>query len=58
MNLEYVRGVELYDMIKEEREEIKPIIDEFLDNLNIGLSNYINIFEPEAIAIRRKFCTF
>lgn len=58
MNLEHVRGIELYDMIKTGKTEIQPIVEEFLDNLNIGLSNYINIFEPEAIAIRRKFCAF
>lgn len=58
MNLEHVRGIELYDMIKKEEAEIQPIVEEFLENLNIGLSNYINIFEPEAIAIRRKLCAF
>lgn len=58
LNLDKVGGIELYDMIKEGKAEIQAILNEFLDNLNIGLSNYINIFEPEAIAIRRKFRVF
>lgn len=58
MNLEHVTGIELYDMIKTEETEIQPIVEEFLGNLNVGLSNYINIFEPEAIAIGRKLCAF
>lgn len=58
MNLDKVRGIELYDMIKAGKMEIQPILDEFIENLNIGLSNYINIFEPEAIAIGRKLCIF
>lgn len=56
-NLDRIRGVEMYEVIKTETGEIQEIVDEFLDNLNIGLSNYINIFEPEAIAIRRKLCS-
>ena len=58
MNLDKVRGIELYDMIKAGKMEIQLILDEFIENLNIGLSNYINIFEPEAIAIGRKLCIF
>ena len=34
---------------------MKQIIDEYVENLAIGLSNLINIFEPEAIGIGGSF---
>lgn len=33
-------------------------MDEFLENLCIGLSNLVNIFEPEAIGIGGSFVYF
>ena len=39
-------------------KEIKIVIDEFIDNLSIGISNLINIFEPEAIGIGGSFVYF
>ncbi len=36
---------------------MKDIIEEFISDLNIGLSNIINIFEPEAICIGGRLCT-
>jgi len=35
---------------------VEDIIGEFISDLNIGLSNMINIFEPEAICIGGRFC--
>lgn len=57
-NQEKITGKELYDIIKNATKEEKEIIDEFLQNLNIGLSNLINIFEPEAICIGGSFAYY
>ncbi|MCI8620407.1 MAG: ROK family protein [Clostridia bacterium] len=43
-------GKEIYQIIKDDRE-LEEILEEFIQDLNIGLSNIINIFEPEAICI-------
>lgn len=37
--------------------DIEDIVEQFIFDLNIGLSNIINIFEPEAICIGGRFCT-
>ena len=57
---EKTRGQELLDMIRknEENEKIKPIIEEYIEYLSIGISNLINIFEPEAIGIGGSFVYF
>lgn len=55
MNLETITGNMLYELIKTNTEEFDDIIDEYIQNLNIGFSNYINIFEPEAICIGGSF---
>ena len=66
---ETTRGQELLDIIRksedntkeqenEKNKEIKIVIDEFIDNLSIGISNLINIFEPEAIGIGGSFVYF
>lgn len=57
---ETTRGQELLDMIRKngEDEKIKTIVDEYIDYLSIGLSNLINIFEPEAVGIGGSFVYF
>lgn len=40
---------------KEKIEEMNVIIDEYIEYLSIGLSNLINIFEPDAICIGGSF---
>ena len=57
---ENTRGQELLDMIRKngEDEKIKAIVDEYIEYLSIGLSNLINIFEPEAIGIGGSFVYF
>ena len=57
---ETTRGQELLDMIRKngEDERIKNIIDEYIEDLSIGVSNLINIFEPEAIGIGGSFVYF
>lgn len=57
---EATRGQELLDMIRENPndEKISKVVDEFIDYLSIGISNLINIFEPEAIGIGGSFVYF
>ena len=41
-----------------ENEKIKKIVDEYIEYLSIGISNLINIFEPEAVGIGGSFVYF
>ena len=38
-----------------EKEKVKKFVDEYLENVSIGIANIINIFEPEAIAFGGSF---
>lgn len=53
-------GEELLRIINNEKDNaiIKEIIDTFLTDLSIGISNLINIFEPQAIGIGGSFVYF
>lgn len=57
---ENTRGQELLDILRknEKNTKFKKIIDEYIDNLSIGLSNIVNIFEPEIIGIGGSFVYF
>lgn len=57
-HLESITGKELYEIIKNEEKDVESIVEEFIENLNIGLTDYINIFEPEAICIGGSFSYF
>lgn len=46
---------EIQSILKHEYETIADIVDEFIDNLSIGIANFIDIFEPEKIAIGGSF---
>lgn len=50
---EYVGAKELTDKIEEniEKKAVKELLEEYIDNLAVGISNIINILEPEAICI-------
>jgi len=54
-NIEHISGKELYEIIKNDIESIKDIIEEYIENLSLGIANYINIFEPEAICLGGSF---
>lgn len=54
-NIKSLTGQELYQIIKADNQDVKEVVDEFIDNLNIGLSNYVNIFKPEVICIGGSF---
>ena len=41
--------------MQNEFESIEDIIDEYIENLSIGIADFIDIFEPEAIAIGGSF---
>lgn len=55
-----IDGQELLKIVENEKDNptVKEIIDEFLTDLSIGLSNLINIFEPQAIGIGGSFVYF
>ena len=57
---ENTRGQELLDILRknEKNTKFKKIIDEYIENLSIGLSNIVNIFEPEIIGIGGSFVFF
>lgn len=61
---ETTRGQELFDMIRNNKqgdfnyEKIENTVEEFIENLAIGISNLINIFEPEAVGIGGSFVYF
>lgn len=54
------RGQELLDMIRKnpDDEKINAVVDEFIEFLSIGISNLINVFEPEAVGIGGSFVYF
>lgn len=58
---EKTSGKDLLDIIRrnpqgtENFNKINKVIEEYIDNLSIGISNLINIFEPEAVVIGGSF---
>lgn len=42
----------------ETTEKIEKVVNDFIENLSIGISNLVNIFEPEAIVIGGSFVYF
>lgn len=56
---EKIEGEQLLKIVKKEVRRQNPdilnIIDEFLADLSVGISNLINIFEPQAIGIGGSF---
>lgn len=55
-----ITGKQLIEIVKEHKseEKVQKIIDNYLENLIIGLSNIIDIFEPEAICLGGSFVYF
>lgn len=51
-------GCEILNKINENRDEAEDIIQEYIENLSIGLINLINIFAPEAITLGGSFVFF
>ena len=57
---ETTRGQELLDMLRKNKDNyiINNIVDEYIEYLSIGISNLIDIFEPEAVSIGGSFVYF
>ena len=61
---ERTRGQEIFDIIRNNNSEnpnyerIEKTVNEFIENLAIGISNLVNVFEPEAIGIGGSFVYF
>ena len=60
LNLDNISSEELLEEIKNNIEisSIRQLIDEYINNLIIGLSNIVDIFEPEAICFGGSFVYF
>lgn len=56
-NRDYISPKEIYEIIEKD-EDVKDIIDEFIENLSIGICDYIDIFEPEAISLGGSFAYY
>lgn len=50
-----VHSKELMEILNNKTEKSNKILDEYIKNLSIGLTNLINIFEPEVISIGGSF---
>lgn len=59
-NLNSIEGKEIKEFIlkNKENEKIETIINNYIENLTIGISNLINIFEPEVISIGGSFAYY
>lgn len=61
---QYTHGEQLEELLKYDKvlgkndERIQQVIEDYTENLAIGISNIINIFEPEAIGIGGSFAYF
>ncbi len=55
---ESLTGEDLRRILESNDRNINKIVDDFIEYLNIGFTNYINIFEPEAICIGGSFVYF
>ena len=64
---ETTRGQELLEIIRQNEEQkeekdkdqrITKVIENYIENVSIGISNIINIFEPEAMGIGGSFVYF
>ena len=53
-----IPGPELRDKINSSVDEISDIIDEYINDLAIGISNLINIFEPDCIVLGGGFARY
>jgi len=54
----HINAQPLRDIMNPNAEKIEDLRQEYLDNLALGISNIINIFEPDAIVIGGGFTHF
>lgn len=56
---EEITGEELKDILENvEDEELNNIVDEYIEDLSLGIASLINIFEPELISIGGSFAHY
>lgn len=54
-----ITGEELKNILEKPlTEELEKILNEYIDNLSLGITNLINIFEPEIISIGGSFAFY
>ena len=44
-------GVEIVEILKQKQGNTEKVLEEYINNLAIGIANLINIFEPQGIAL-------
>lgn len=56
-NLNTIDGIKIREFMEQnqENEKLNKILDEYIQDLQIGIANLINIFEPQAISIGGSF---
>ncbi len=56
-NLNTIDGIKIREFIEKNKDnkKLNEILDEYTQNLEIGIANLINIFEPQAISIGGSF---
>lgn len=56
-DLENINSHKMYEILdtKQKEEEVNKIIEKYIEYLSIGISNIINVFEPDAICIGGSF---
>lgn len=56
-NLEKIDSYKMFEIleVQEKQEEVDKIIEDYIQYLSVGISNIINIFEPDAICIGGSF---
>ncbi len=50
-----IHGKDVYEILKNDIESVKDIVDEYIKYLSIAITNYVNLFEPEAICLGGSF---
>lgn len=53
-----INGDDLREEMKKHHEEIKDLEEEYISDLSIGISNLINIFEPDIVVLGGGFTNF
>lgn len=51
LGLNIENGIEVFKLYDEKNEQVVPLVEEFFNNLVIGIANVIYMFNPEAIFI-------
>ena len=52
---EDITGVQLKEIIENNQKNVETVLNEYLENLSIGIGNLIDIFEPDVICIGGSF---